>query len=142
MSQISAVIVDDSEVDRYIAQRALGRNDRIDQVVETTDGLDFVEFFRSARFTDMCGPHPPPTLVFLDINMPVLDGFAVLDELAKMREEDKLELKSKCIVMMLTSSSYIGDRQKADKYDLVSGYIEKPITRAKLTELIERHYCE
>ncbi|MEX0883048.1 MAG: response regulator [Cyclobacteriaceae bacterium] len=60
-------------------------------------------------------------LVFLDINMPVMDGWAFLELLQYKDYKHKIQ------VVMVTSSTDPADKLKSNKYPQVIGYLEKPV---------------
>ena len=68
---ISAVIVDDEPLARRELQYLLGRVGDVEVVAEASNGIEAVETIRRAA----------PDVVFLDVQMPGLDGFAVLKKL-------------------------------------------------------------
>ena len=64
----------------------------------------------------------PPIVIFLDINMPILNGFEFLDEFDVLRK--RLELKA-CVIMMYSSSERQEDKDKAAKFDFVQDFLIK-----------------
>lgn len=72
-----------------------------------------------------------PEVIFLDINMPKMNGWEFLDEYMKIDTEQAP------VVIMLTTSISSKDKRKAKKYDIVKDYMNKPITKKYLLELIE-----
>ncbi len=72
-----------------------------------------------------------PEVVFLDLNMPVMDGWGFLDELTK------LDLPKKIAVYVVSSSIDIRDEQKSKEYDMVVDFISKPLTTEKLRQLLD-----
>ena len=64
-----------------------------------------------------------PQVVFLDLNMPMMDGWEFLDALAPHREA----LRGNCHIYILTSSLALKDLEKSRQYDLVAGLIHKPL---------------
>ena len=73
MNQITAVIVDDEESDRYIAKRRLAKAEHFSEVIEAPNGDAFLEEYFSHH---KLGPYsPPPLLILMDVNMPGKDGF-------------------------------------------------------------------
>ena len=68
-------------------------------------------------------------LIFLDINMPELDGWQFLNELNKLDEADRF------VVILVTSSVDMADKTRAESYTLVQGYIEKPLTLDRVNSL-------
>lgn len=71
-------------------------------------------------------------ILLLDINMPTLFGWEVLEEFKKFSEIVKSHFK----IFMLSSSVDPRDKERADKSPLVSGYIEKPLTVLKVQALL------
>jgi len=69
-----------------------------------------------------------PDLILLDVNMPELNGWEFIEEL----DENNVEVE----VIMLSSSRHFKDIEKADNYSRVRGYIEKPLTEAKIEQHI------
>lgn len=73
-----------------------------------------------------------PDLLLLDINMPVWDGWDFLDELVKNNYPKKFK------IIMLSSSDHESDISKSEKYDLIDGFITKPITLEKISNFIKK----
>lgn len=67
--------------------------------------------------------------IFLDLNMPIMDGWDFLDAVRKEEVADNI------MVVVLTSSINEVDRKKAEKYSQVIDYMEKPLTEGKLESL-------
>ncbi len=72
------------------------------------------------------------TILFLDINMPLLTGWDVLDLIEKMDENIKKQL----IIFILSSSVDPNDKERALDHPLVTDFIEKPLTIERLQALI------
>lgn len=71
-----------------------------------------------------------PEVIFLDLNMPFINGWEFLDELKKM------DLKKKIGVYVVSSSLDKMDEEKSRKYDMVIDFISKPLTANKLQQLL------
>lgn len=122
MKQISALIVDDSEIDRYILKRQLKEVGVVD-VFESDDGSTALNFLEN--YEENCKLHYkkfPPVVIFLDINMPIIGGFEFLEKFAELRK--KLGLVS-CVIMMYSSSERPEDKEKAASFDFVKDYLTK-----------------
>ena len=137
--QVNALLVDDDQVDRFITRRYLARDGRIGRIFEVTDGDEAYQVLEGERFEADLGPHPPASLILLDINMPRMSGFELLARLTEHDPDLRLE-DSVVIIALLTSSTYQGDRDKADEIELVKAYIEKPITSDKLDQLLRQFW--
>jgi len=69
-------------------------------------------------------------IVFLDINMPVMNGWEFLEEI------DSLTLETSMEIHVLTSSIYPGDRERANALPNVSSFIEKPLDDSVMESFI------
>lgn len=72
-------------------------------------------------------------LIFLDINMPEFNGFEFLDKL-QLKAPDYM---NKHNIFILTSSLNEKDKKKAAMYPALKGYLEKPLNREQLVEILE-----
>ncbi|MDX1767063.1 response regulator [Arenibacter troitsensis] len=72
-----------------------------------------------------------PEVIFLDLNMPIMDGWEFLDEFGKISRESGIR------IYILSSSVDSRDLERAKKYDIVSGFIAKPLTDVKIKELAQ-----
>jgi len=75
-----------------------------------------------------------PSLIFLDINMPRYSGFEFIDMNADLLED----LTHRGLyIMILTTSNNPADVETAQRYDLISGYEQKPMTFNMLERLVK-----
>ncbi|MEM8499750.1 MAG: response regulator [Pseudomonadota bacterium] len=123
MNAISVLIVDDNEDDRYLLKRKLKSAGFELHIHEKNDGQEALEFMQDydENYKLYAGLFPP-MVIFLDINMPRLDGYGFLEEFAELREKYDF---SSCVLMMFTSSEREDDKEKALSYEFVSDYILK-----------------
>lgn len=71
-------------------------------------------------------------VILLDINMPIIDGWDVLDKIGTLNKSILDKLK----IFMLSSSDNPLDKKKAENNCLVSGYIEKPFRKNSLEAML------
>lgn len=132
---ISIVIVDDDETDRYIVKRVVEKLEYKTRLIEFEDGDQFLDVVKDSKTrAETLGVPPPPIIVLLDINMPRMNGFEVLESLqGDLKIGDQL-----FIVTMYSSSNHAEDKSDSKKYEFVKDYIVKPITVERLDELVQQ----
>ncbi len=122
------LLVDDDDALNYLHQRLLDISKFGNPVITLENGKDalnaFLEMSKSLNEKDL-------VTVFLDINMPVMDGWEFLKELKKM--EHLLNFKHQ--IFMLSSSINPDDIEKAEDDSLVTKYISKPLSLGLLEEI-------
>lgn len=124
MKSCSIMIIDDNATDRYLLKRMIKKLNVATEVFEADDGkiaLDFLENYdeNSKKFSDDF----PPLLIFLDINMPVMDGFEFLEAFSNLRKTNDGYISS--VFTMFTSSEREEDKLRVSSYDFVKGFIVK-----------------
>lgn len=78
-----------------------------------------------------CPEENLPELIFLDINMPIIDGWDILDAIEGKTMANKLK------IFMTTSSIDPQDTIRIENHPLITGHIEKPISIEKLGKLFD-----
>ena len=68
-------------------------------------------------------------ILLLDINMPVMNGWELMDEIHKH------ELDNNIRVIILTSSADMNDLEKSKTYGTIVNFLQKPLTKAKIEEV-------
>lgn len=126
------MLIDDNMDDNFYHERVIRKNNAADVVLAKTSGPSALEYLKS-RTNDK---GTPPDLIFLDINMPGMNGWEFLQEYNKL---DK-ELQSKAVVVMLTTSENPDDKSKAKMMNLVADFRTKPLTKEILDEVISTHF--
>lgn len=138
MKKCSIMLVDDSESDRYLLKRMIGKLEIATEIFEADNGqiaLDFLTNYEenSRKYSGDF----PPIVIFLDINMPIMGGFEFLEEFSILRENGNDYSSS--VFTMFTSSERDEDKQKAQSYDFVKGFVVKgSMSVESLQEVIEK----
>jgi CheY-like chemotaxis protein len=129
----TVLLIDDDEINNMICTKIISKNDFATNVVACSSARQGLKYLQDA-LTD--GAKPLPTVIFLDINMPVMNGWDFLDQYKQMTG-----LADKGIVLiMLSSSSSANDLSRAQSYPQVSDYITKPLTAAHLQHVRNRFF--
>lgn len=125
---IRFIVIDDDMINNMLCKiviRQAAAKCEILTFESPEDGLDY--------FNRGYTKNGVPTVLFLDINMPTWSGWEFLDNFDLL---DK-EIKDQVIVFMLSSSVDPSDKQRAIENRNVTGYLEKPLTTEKISDILE-----
>jgi len=124
------MLVDDNEIDNFINQRMIYSSGFAENVLVHTSSRSAIEYLKNLP-TDGSVSKILPSVIFLDIDMPVNDGFQFLVEFKGL--PDKILKKTKVIV--LTNSINPVDIEKANNDDCVVDFINKPLSSNHLAKI-------
>lgn len=124
------MLVDDNDTDNFISKRIIEITKFAPKVEVKTSGKDALEYLQRAQNN----PELLPDLIFLDINMPVVDGFSFLFEFNFFPEF----VKEKCKIAVLSSSDNKRDIERIIKEKYVITFITKPLTDEALKKVKEQ----
>lgn len=121
-------IVDDDDVYQYTVTRALKSDSLAKKILVFSDGEEALDFL-----TDNIANKPIlPDVIFLDVNMPIMDGWQFLEEYVKI----KPRVGKQITIYMVTSSVDPVDVERAKKITEISDYLVKPIQPDQIRELV------
>ena len=129
----SVMLIDDSQLDNYINRQMIKVENFAKQVFIYSNGKCVLEFFKILEQTENLNRELIPDYIFLDINIPIMDGFQFLLAFEKC---NKL-VKEKCKIVILTNSMNPLDKERLIKNRFVTGFVNKPITKEDLDKLLE-----
>ena len=121
------LLVDDNEINNLLHERLIEMSDFGAPVVVKQSAMEALDFLRSVATT----PEQIPEYIFLDIRMPVMDGFGFMDEFRNLPEN----VTGKTKVILLSSTLDPEDNEKAKKYTHVVKMLLKPLTVDQLSSL-------
>ena len=123
------LLVDDNEPDRVYCKIMLEEAGGFLEVIEATAGDEALQLFLDYEQSRIKFPGAfPPTIVFLDINMPRMDGFEFLEAYQQTYKALEYVKEHPSIILMVTSSSLEQDMARAKAFPFVKGYLVKPIS--------------
>nr|WP_298996243.1 response regulator [uncultured Allomuricauda sp.] len=120
-------LVDDDFIFREAAEVLITSSGLTDEVLHFENGLE--AYNRLVELSET--PEHLPEIMLLDINMPVMNGWELLEELRQV----KSVVRDSIQIHILTSSIAPEDLNLSKEYEFIDGYITKPLTRADLKKL-------
>jgi CheY-like chemotaxis protein len=126
------ILIDDDEPTNFLHRRVIERYgcaERIEVFQEAQLALDFLHTTENGVFVR-------PELIFLDINMPGMNGWEFLMAYEELSEEQRADI----VVLMLTTSLNPDDKAQAESFEEVCGFLSKPLTKELLKEILEKHF--
>lgn len=137
MKKINCILlVDDDESDNFFHSLTINDANICNQIKVVTDGRYALDYMIKSADPTLADEFPKPDLIFLDINMPRVDGFEFLEEYNKMNEE----IKSGIIITMLTTSLNPYDQQRAKESKAIKEFRNKPLTPEMLHEIVHKYF--
>ncbi|GAL82882.1 MAG: response regulator [Sporocytophaga sp.] len=123
----SVMLVDDNDTDNFIHKRVIELTGFAKNIIVKNSGKSALEFLESNK----SNLDALPDLIFLDINMPIVDGFVFLFEYENFPDP----VKDKCKIVILSSSDSKRDIDRIVDNEYVINFITKPLSEEALDDL-------
>ena len=123
------LLIDDDQIFNFISSEMILETDPDIRIITYLSSPEALQYLRDL----LNRQQPLPDILFLDIRMPEMTGFELLDKLLK---EYPLEAIKKMRIFMLTSSLDENDNQKAANNPLIEGYLGKPLDIVELVQIL------
>ncbi|WP_308992545.1 response regulator [Mariniflexile litorale] len=127
---LNICIVDDDDIYQYTIIKTLESLKLAKKIIVFSDGEEAIDFMMD----NLNNMDELPDVIFLDINMPIMDGFQFMEEYVKI----KPNIGKKIIIYMVSSSVDPIDIEKAKSITGISDYIIKPIHPGELKSILEK----
>jgi two-component system, NarL family, nitrate/nitrite response regulator NarL len=119
------VLIDDSDIDLFIQRRFLEVYNFSTHLISYKSAEDALNWLKNIN------GESAPDVIFLDLNMPEVDGFTFLKSFTQLPEK----IRKKAKIVVLTSSNSLKDREQAFENKNVIQFITKPLKQSDIEEL-------
>ena len=128
------LLIDDDVNTNLYNKIVISQLEITEEIIVCENGKEAIDYLTNKQNTSF----PQPEMVFLDINMPVMNGWEFLEAYNQLDEDQKAQL----IIAMLTSSLNPDDKTRAQKYGEVKEYISKPLNGELVMKLYHKYFSE
>lgn len=132
------LLIDDDFATNFINKKIVQKSNIAKHIQVALNGKEAIDYLCSkGEFESQHEISPQPDLIFLDINMPVMDGWEFIKKYKNLISEER---KKKISIIMLTSSFNPADKAKADTIKEIADYRQKTLSGTMLEEIVKKHF--
>ncbi|REG92788.1 response regulator [Algoriphagus antarcticus] len=125
----SILLVDDDPDDNFYHQIVINKMNMVNQIDIAANGIEALAYLKKEECV-------APDIIFLDLNMPKMNGWEFLEEYKHLG----ISVKAKVLIVILTTSANPDDIKRAKEIEDVTGFETKPLTKELLREILEQHF--
>ncbi len=127
-AKLHILLVDDDRIYQFAARKTIEATGFAESISVYSNGQDAINYLK----VNCENQTSLPDVIFLDVNMPVMNGWEFLDAYKNL----KSNLKKAVVIYVVSSSVDEIDVSKSRQYDTVKGYIVKPVLREKFRQIL------
>lgn len=125
-----AMLIDDSELDNFINQKIIEATYFASKIYVNSGSVSALEFLSNLTVSGFETLNVFPEIIFIDINMPMMNGFQFIENFKRRLPEKFSTIK----LVILTSSDDPKDRLKTDEIGKGITFLNKPLTQEMLSQ--------
>jgi CheY-like chemotaxis protein len=122
------LLIDDDEDDNYFHRLVLEESAAVENIVIAESSIKALEYIESGKIS--------PDIIFLDVNMPKMNGWEFVEEYEKINTQQKI----KPIILMLTTSPNPRDKERAKDAAKINGFETKPLTGESFEKILTTYF--
>ena len=126
------LLIDDDEPTNYLNKKVIKELDCAENVVVAESGEKALAFLSGLKEDNSLRPE----LVFLDINMPAMNGWEFLEKYQNLPAQQRAEI----VIVMLTTSLNPSDYEKSKEYESINDFKNKPLAKQDLENLLYQYF--
>lgn len=127
---VSILLVDDDEINNFISIKLIKKALLTSDIMACLNGRFAIDQLVDIQKRD---PEKLPDYIFLDINMPIMNGWEFLEEYKRLN----IDPLGKSKIFIISSSVFSNDINRAKSYPIVKSFVSKPLSVEKIKELFE-----
>jgi CheY-like chemotaxis protein len=128
------LLIDDNKPTNFLHELVIKNRACAEKVVSVESGQEALDFLTKK----VDGSYEQPDLIFLDINMPGMNGWEFLEKYKQLNTNQQ----GKVIVVMLTTSINPDDMEKAKEIENISDFMRKPLTPELLESVLVEYFSD
>ncbi|OBQ55049.1 response regulator [Tamlana sp. s12] len=125
----STLLIDDDKFTSFYNEKIVKKHNQFGEIISVNSGKAAIEYLEDA----IEGNALKPDVIFLDINMPAMNGWEFIEAYRKL----DIEFTSTIKIIMLTTSSNPKDKERSQTINEIANYINKPLSLPILDEIIK-----
>lgn len=126
-NKLNLLVIDDDDINIFIIKKIVEKTGHHINMIAKSNGQQAIDYLKET----IAQNKPVPQLVLIDINMPVMNGWEFIEAY------ETLGITQKVDMYILSSSVYENDIERTKSYKAVKGFISKPLSMERLTELVK-----
>ena len=134
------ILIDDDKITNYINKKIIKKANIDTHIMISSNSEDALLYLKKLSLEQATNNEnkiePRPSIIFLDINMPKMNGWDFIAEYKKLPDSTKNNIQ----ITMLTTSVNPDDEKKASTLPEINYFLKKPLTKEKLLDTINRFY--
>ncbi|HXB93859.1 MAG TPA: response regulator [Puia sp.] len=136
ITQLNCILlIDDDEPTNFLNRLTLEQAGCSRHIRVARSGQEALDYLRNCR-EDVVEEFPRPDLIFLDINMPAMDGWEFLEHYRSLPVDRKADI----VLIMLTTSLNPDDEVRTREMPEVAGFENKPLSHPRLDRLLKKYF--
>ena len=121
-------VIDDDDIHQFFTKKSIEQFSSDSHICTFSNGKTALDDFKKLLHS----PDQLPDIIFLDINMPELDGWEMMDQLSELLPQQSHSIN----IYIVSSSIAASDRERAKSFPEVTGFLIKPINPDTLENVL------
>ena len=124
----SVIVIDDSVLERFLAEKLMQNCRFAEQVTSFNSPIDALQYLTSLKNSQ----DKFPEVIFVDIQMPLMNGFEFLDKFMEFPEDARQHSK----IVMFSSSQAPEDYSRMKQHPVIARFLSKPLSEESFRSLV------